>query len=55
MNNPGANFTVDHETDKSMIPHGLLAHVTCDADTEQEWDLLKKRLRCKKYVSTPKP
>lgn len=35
-----------------MTPHGLLAHVTRDADLEQECVLLEKRLKCDKDVTT---
>ena len=59
FNTPWASFTENHEISKcghatvgSMTSPGLLAHVTRDADSEQECALLKKRLTCDKDVST---
>lgn len=53
FNSPWASFIQNHEISKfghsttmrSMTPHGLLAHVSGDADSEQECAFLKKRLR----------
>ena len=60
FNNPWASFSENREictcghstTTRGMTPHGLLAHVTRDADLEEECVLLEKRLESDKDVST---